>query len=258
MRRLKRIFRKDGKSVIVAMDHGMGLNVLPELNDTGEVLKKIVDAGADAVLTTFGIAKKYKEVLSDTGLILRLDGGSSHLYHKSNYPKLLYSVEDALKMGADAVACMGFPGIEFQEENLQILAQVAAKCEEWGLPLIAEMLPGGFNPEPANTVENVKLAARIGCELGADVIKTSFAGTKEEFQEIVAGLFAPVVILGGDKTKNIGDLFDVIEQAMQVGAAGVAIGRNVWKNKQPGKITAALVDLVHHKKSAEECLSLID
>ncbi len=257
MRRLSKIFRKDGKSVIVAMDHGLGLNVLPELNNTEAVLEKIVDAGADAILTTFGIAKKYNKVLSGTGLILRLDGGSSQLSSKSNYPKLLYTVEDALKLGADAVACMGFPGIEYEEENLENLAYVAAQCREWGMPLIAEMLPGGFNPEPANTVANIKLASRIGCEMGADVIKTSFAGTKEEFEEIVAGSFSPVVILGGDKAKNLGDVFQIIEQAMEIGVAGVAIGRNVWKSEHPDKVTSALVDLVHNNKSAKDCLAYI-
>lgn len=152
---------------------------------------------------------------------------------------------------------MGFPGIEFEEENLENLALVAAACNYHQVPLIAEMLPGGFGNDIPNTVENVKLAARLGCEMGAHIIKTTFAGEAEEFRSVVEGSFCPVVVLGGDKVKNIGDLFSLIKDAMQAGAAGVAIGRNVWKHEHPDKVTTALVDLVHHGQSPAECLSLI-
>lgn len=258
MRRLNRIFAKDGKCVVVAMDHGMGLEVLPHMNDTGRVIEQVVEGGADAILTTFGIAKRYGNELGTTGLILRLDGGSSILGGKSTYPRLLYSVEEALKLGADAVVCMGFPGIEYEEESMENLARLAADCREWGVPLMAEMLPGGFGPEPPNTLENIKLASRIGCEYGADIIKTSFAGTPEEYRQVVEGSFSPVVILGGEKTKEISDLFVTIEDAMNVGVRGVAIGRNVCKHPRPDRMTAALVDLVHHGKTAREALEQLD
>jgi class I fructose-bisphosphate aldolase len=257
MERMQKIFKNDGKSVIVAMDHGMGLNVLPDLNDTGGILEKIIAGGADAILTTFGIARRYKDILANTNLILRLDGGTTQLSTKNTYPRLMYSVEDALELGAVGVACMGFPGIEDEAENLTNLAYVAAACNHYQIPLVAEMLPGGFGNEIPNTVENVKLASRIGCELGAHIIKTTFAGEVEEFEDVVKGSFSPVVVLGGDKVKNIGDLFSLIEDALRAGAKGVAIGRNVWKHKNPDKVTAALVGLVHEGKKAEECLELV-
>ena len=77
MRRLGKIFREDGRTVIVAMDHGMGMNVNPALDRTGEILEAIVAGGADAVLTTYGIASKYADILRHVGLILRCDGGYS-------------------------------------------------------------------------------------------------------------------------------------------------------------------------------------
>jgi len=257
MERLQKLFKSDGKIVIVAMDHGTGLNVLPELNDTGKVLEKIVEGGADAILTTFGIARKYKDILAGTKVILRLDGGTTQLGRTSTYPRLMFTVEDALELGAAGVACMGFPGIENEAENLTILARIAADCQRHQIPLVAEMLPGGFGNDVPNTVENVRLATRIGCELGADIIKTTYAGEVEEFKTVTDGSFCPVVVLGGDKAKNIGSLFSLIEDAMKAGAAGVAIGRNVWKHSNPDKVTNALVQLVHHGKTAEECLALL-
>ncbi len=242
--------------MIIAMDHGLALDVLPELADVGTVLSSIIRGGADAVLLSYGVAQKYGEILKGTGLIVRLDGGSTCL---SNRPggSLLYSVEDALRLGADGVACMGFPGAENEGETLGNLAQVAAECSYWQVPLMAEMLPGGFAPDPSNTLENIKLVSRIGAELGAHIIKTTFAGSQGEFREVVTGCFSPVVVLGGDKTNDIKGLFKTIEQALAAGAAGVAIGRNVWKSREPERITRALVELVHNQKKADQALALI-
>ncbi len=257
MRRLKRIFASDGKTVIVAMDHGLGLSVLPELSDTETVIRKIVQGGADAVITSYGIAARYGDAFGRAGLIVRLDGGNTILGSGMG-GSLLYSVEDAIRVGADGVVCMGFPGARNEAETLENIAKVAGECRYWQLPLVAEMLPGGFNAEPPNTVENIKLVARIGAELGANIIKTSFTGSVEEYREITASCFAPIVVLGGDKTGNIADLFKTIEKAMAAGVAGVAIGRNVWKTKKPERVVRALVGLVHESKKAEEVLSLID
>lgn len=254
---MKRIFREDGRTVIVAVDHGNALQVLPGLNDTGTVLEQIVRGGADAVLVNYGTAARFQDELADTGLIVRVDGGSSQLTDNPG-GNLLYSVEEALKIGADAVACMGFPGIPGEAESYKNIAQLSADCREWGVPLIAEMLPGGFAPEPANTVENIKLVSRIGAELGASIIKTSFAGTKEEYKEVIDGCFVPLVILGGDQTKDLESLFQVIEETMEIGGAGVAIGRNVWKHDSPEAVTRALVSLVHEGVSFRDALKLTE
>lgn len=251
MRRLSRIFRSDGRTVIVAMDHGTGLNVLPALNDTGSVLDAIVAGGADAVLTSYGIASRYEDVLSRTGLLLRLDGGNTMLSgNPAGNPS--FTPEDAVRMGADGATCMGFPGAENEVETLTQLTRYAAECRPWNLPLMAEMLPGGFGPEPAKSVENVRLAARVGAESGADIIKTVFTGTVKEFRTVVEGCFRPLVVLGGESSSDLSGLFLVIEKAMEAGASGVAIGRNVWRHGDPGGVTQALVELVHGGKKASE------
>lgn len=256
MRQYDKIFRSNGKTVIVAMDHGLNLDVLPALNDTGGVIEKIIAGGADAILTSYGIARKYNNLLKKIGLIIRMDGGNSRL---SGFPgcRLLYSVEDAVKLGADGIACMGFPGAVNEEETLMNIAALAAACDKAGIPLIAEMLPGGFKDEPPNTVENIRLVSRIGAELGAHIIKTAFTGTGEEFKQVVDGCFVPLVVLGGSHTKNIEGLFNAIHQALSAGAAGVAIGRNVWQSKHPDKVVSALVQLVHQNKSVEEALKVV-
>ena len=256
IRRMSRLFQSDGKTVIVAMDHGMGLPVNPALDHTGEILKAVVAGGADAVLTTYGIANRYQDVLCNVGLILRMDGGGSSLNSDDECPDVLYTVEDAVKMGADAMACMGFPGAPYEHRCMSNLARLAAEGRKWGIPLLAEMLPGGFNPAIPNSVDNLVTSARIGCEYGANIIKTSFAGTAEEYKRVIAASFQPVVVLGGEKTGDLCSLYQCLEDAMTAGAAGVAIGRNVWKADDPEKVTRALVDIVHHNKKASEIQGL--
>jgi fructose-bisphosphate aldolase, class I len=251
MRRLRNLFRADGRTVVVAMDHGTGLEVLPALNDTSAALKGIVAGGADAVLTSYGIATRYEEELTGTGFLLRLDGGNSKL-SKNSAGHAVLSPMDALRIGAEGCACMGFPGAENEVETLTQISRFAAEAHALGLPLVAEMLPGGFGPEPAKSVENVRLAARIGAECGADIIKTLFVGSVKEFRTVVEGCFRPLIVLGGEKSADLGALLLLIEQAMEAGAAGVAIGRNVWKHPDPKGVTQALVDIVHGGKKASE------
>ena len=251
MRRLGRIFRQNGKTVIVAMDHGLGTNVVPSMNDPGSIISRLVKGGADAVLAGYGLARAFSEELKPTGLILRVDGGNSSLSSFQTGNKIL-GPKDALKEGADGLACMGFPGAVNEIDTLRNISEAAAESHFWGLPLLAEMLPGGFGSEPAKTVETIKIAARIGAELGADIIKTSFTGSVAEFRSVVDGCFKPVVVLGGAKVENLRELFEVIEKAMEAGARGVAIGRNVWKHQDPEAVTAALVEIVHEERGASE------
>lgn len=245
MRRLSRIIKPDGKTVIVAMDHGASLSVNPALNDTGKALERIVRGGADAVIVTYGIAVKYADILRDVGVIVRMDGGGSIFTKRDTYFRLLYSVEEIVKIGADAMVCMGCPGWTYEHECLQNLAQLVEKGREWGMPVVAEMLPGGFNKEPENTVENLTYTARLGCEYGASIIKTAFAGTVEEYRSVIEASYQPVVVLGGSKTDDIASLFGSIQNAMDAGAAGVAIGRNIWGHENAEELTAALVSMVH-------------
>lgn len=257
MKRLRRIFGNDGRTVVIAMDHGMGMNVNPALDETAAKLKAIVKGGADAVLVSYGIAKKYADILEDIGVIVRADGGYSSLPSQANgHPRLLFSVEDALRIGADAVVCNGFPGTPSEQDCMKNIAELVRQGSEWNVPVMAEMLPGGFGKLVPYSPENVRLAARTGCEYGANIIKTTYTGTPEEFKQVIDASYQPVIILGGEAVKDLSSLFDCIEKAVGVGAAGVAIGRNVWNHKDPEAVTRALVDLVHNNAKASDIKGL--
>ena len=257
--RMRRIFRTDGKALIVAMDHGNFMNVNPALEDPSRVVEEVVSSGADAILTTFGIAKTYPSSFGRAGLLLRVDGGLTSLSAGGGeeWP-LRFSVEDALRLGADGVGCMGFPGSRFETQTMNNLAHLASDCRDWGILLLAEMLPGGFENLDAHTPENIAMASRLGVEAGADLIKTKFTGSSESFRRVVDGCYRPVVILGGDKARSEVDVLRSVKEAVDCGGAGVVMGRNIWQNRSPGKFTAALFSIIHESASVEDALKLLD
>jgi class I fructose-bisphosphate aldolase len=241
--RMNRIFASDGRAVVIAIDHGLpGITPLGGLRTPGNLLQQIRAGGADAILTTPGIAARFAPEIGRLGLIVRLDGGATTLSEGSSTMRLIASVKDALRLGADAVAVMGFCGTPDESDSLQTLGSVAAECRTLGVPLMAEMLPLGYQGRPG--VEQVVLAARIGAELGADIIKTKYVGTPEAYAEVTETCFVPVLVLGGS-AKSPAMVISEIQDALAAGSAGVAIGRNVWQSETPAETTRAIVEAVH-------------
>lgn len=237
--RMNRIFGDDGKSVIVAMDHGLpGMHPLGHLRDPGALIDAIVAGGADAILTTPGIARRFADHLGRIGLVVRLDGGATSIGDVPRSSSLIASVEDAARMGADGVAVMGFCGTPDEGASLATLGRVAVACRTLELALMAEMLPLGFGGDP--TVEEIAIAARIGAEMGADIVKTKFAGSSEAYRQVTDACFAPVLVLGGS-ARDLTDVVREVDDAMAGGAAGVAIGRNVWRAEDVRSAVAAIV-----------------
>ncbi len=251
-RRMQRIFRENGRSLIVAMDHGSFMNVLPHSADPGRILDEVREGGADAVLTTMGIASTFADRFGRMSLIMRVDGAGSNLDNSMVFEQR-YTVEDALRLGADAVAAMGFPGVN-QGQTLHNLARIAGQCIAWNMPLLAEMMPGGFD-KSVHTPDNITLASRIGAEVGADIIKTLYTGDVPSFSSLTSGVFAPVVVLGGSKQESDADLLTMVHDAIKGGASGVAVGRNVWRHANTRGIVRALARIIHEDATVDQALT---
>jgi len=255
-RRLSRIFAPDGKAVIVALDHGLIDGPCEGFEEPGAVIRQVVAGGADAILTSYGIARRFEDELSGVGLILRGDGAATNLGTPSDgsASTLFFTVEDALRVGADALVVTALPGSDKEESTLTNLARMTREAHAWGMPVLGEMVPGGFDsgPEMRGT-EAVALAARLGAELGADFIKAPYA---ENYERVTSNTWAPVVILGGSKGTER-DTLSNIADAIAAGAAGVAIGRNVFQCKDPKAMTSAIVAVVHGGATADEAVELL-
>jgi DhnA family fructose-bisphosphate aldolase class Ia len=253
-RRMSRITAADGKTLIVAMDHAaiMGPNGLER---PGEVIQKVIAGGADAVLTTYGVARSFARELAPIGLILRSDGAVSTVGPDYTSAAPVYGVEDALRLGADGIAATAGPGHANEREQLAWLAKLSSECDRWGMVLMGEMVPGGFEGGPAfRTLEHHKLAARFGSELGCDLVKTPYC---DNFEQVTSTCYTPIVVLGGSRMA-LPDLLRLVHNAVKAGAVGCAIGRNIWGAPDPARMTAALASIIHDGADVEDALALLE
>jgi class I fructose-bisphosphate aldolase len=242
--RLRRIFGKDGRTVIVACDHASFMGPLPGLEEPGKVLDVLVENGVDAVLTTQGVVQRFGGGLGRLGLILRADSGAIPAGQIAGPLRPLFSIPEALRLGADAVICMGMIGFPDEATSLQNLAGFTAEALGWGMPVVAEMLVKPKDGSKA-TPKEIGFGMRIGAELGADIIKVSYCGPILDYRSALQGCYQPVVVLGGEKAKDDTQVLQIIAEALEAGARGVAIGRNVWQHANPAGMCRALIELVH-------------
>lgn len=259
IKRLQQIFREDGNAIITAFDHGAQDGPVPGIIDLEVPLRQVIEAGTDAVLTTIGVAKKYEKLIGRTGLIVRMDFPCTKFARDSHDSELFVTVEEAVRLGADAVIFSGGPdvmgtaGVGLERAMMKILTTLGRECERYGMPLIAEMYPGGWNPpEGSINIDSLKLAARWAAEWGADALKMPY---RPGYAEVVEGTWLPIVVLGGAKTSSQEQFFQNIDDAMHAGAKGVAIGRNIWGHEHPDRVVNLLKDLIHGGKDLKTAMN---
>ncbi len=244
-RRLKRVL-PDGRTVIVPMDHGVS-KPIEGLTEIERILREI-DGLADAVVLHKGIVKnvQYVDEMS-MGLIVHLS--ASTCLREPNEKVLVTSVEKAIKLGADMVSVHINIGSKTERRQLKDLGTISEVCDDWGMPLLAMVYARGegiYERDP----ELVKHCVRVAYELGADIVKTNYTNN---FAEIVEYAEIPVVIAGGSK-KNELELLKEVAKAIESGASGVAIGRNVFQHRNPKAIVKALKKIVHENAKLEEVI----
>jgi len=256
--RLERIInRNSGKTVIIPMDHGITVGPIQGLEDMRTAISKVVAGGANAILMHKGMVRAgHRGKGKDVGLIIHLSAGTS-ISPDPNAKQLVCTVEEAIKLGADGVSVHINLGAETDYDMLGQLGQVSAECLKWQMPLVAMMYTRGPKIKNEFDVNNVKHAARVGAELGADFVKVVYTGSVESFAEVVDGCPMPVVIAGGPKMGSDEEIFKMVEGALKAGAAGVSIGRNAFQHKTPDKMVHALSKMVHEGASVEQATKLL-
>lgn len=255
--RLERIVnRNTGNTVIVPMDHGLSMGPIEGLHDMARIVDAVAEGGANAVVLHKGLVGfGHRGYGRDIGLIIHLSGSTS-LSEDPNAKVLVCTVEEAIKLGADAVSVHVNIGSRTEAEQLREMGRVVRDCMEWNMPLVAMMYPRGSGINQYDE-KAVALAARVGAELGADIVKTNFTGSVESFKRVVRGCPVPVVVAGGPKMSSEEELLRMVEMAMEAGARGVAIGRNVFQAENPTKITRAIAMIVHENASVEDALEFL-
>jgi fructose-bisphosphate aldolase / 2-amino-3,7-dideoxy-D-threo-hept-6-ulosonate synthase len=177
----------------------------------------------------------------EVGLILRVSIALG-LAPEATQETPVATVETALRLDADAVAVSIFFGRGGEVPTMRFLGELTERCNRFAMPVLAEMMP---SPDDAYKPEAIAHAARIGFEMGADVIKTNYCGDVEAFRDVVASSPVPILVAGGPKKNESEDgVLQMVREVVQAGAAGVAIGRRVWQAEDPKAVVRAIHDLL--------------
>ena len=244
-RRMGRLFAKDGKTLVLAFDHGNWGANHAGLRNPGKTLAEAVEAGADATLTTFGLALRFGKVIQRIGLAINLDGLIGDP---------AYAVRQAVDLGADFGKVIAHPGSPTDPESPFRAGRLSAVCRAHALPLMIEPIPVGFDATEHHSAENIGTGARQAAEQGADLLKIQYTGDEASFREVLAPLFLPTIVLGGPQRGSIREVLADVHGAMRCGAVGIAIGRNIWAHPTPAKVVAAMGAIIHGGASVDEAM----
>jgi predicted phospho-2-dehydro-3-deoxyheptonate aldolase len=255
--RLSRIFHPlSHRTVIVPLDHGVTQGPLPGLSDVRTVLTDVAEGGADAVILHRGTVHLGPWGGGQRmGLIVHLSA-STDLSPEPLRKIQVGTVEAALRLGADAISFHLNLGNPSEGEMIKELSVVAEECSRWGIPLLVMAYVRGPGIEDECQPQLVRHAARLAAELGADLVKVRYTGNPTTFREVIEGCPVPVVIAGGTKGDER-ELLEMVKGALEGGAQGVSIGRNVFQHESPKKMVQAICAMVHHKATVPEAFELL-
>ncbi|MEM2996840.1 MAG: fructose-bisphosphate aldolase, partial [Candidatus Bathyarchaeia archaeon] len=215
---MHRLFRGDGKVFIVAMDHG-AYSIMDGLENMDKTINMVSEAGADAVMMEYRHRKNYvSEIAGRIALVATTE------YNEN-------SIMEVLKADAVAVKITHLGVVPPDDALKERIKHVALKCGELGIPYMAEYLPMDSDGNPAFEPDIVRKAARILAELGADIVKTAYTGSRETFRRVVEACPVPIVIAGGPKIGDDESLIRMVRESIDSGAKGAAIGRNIWRHR---------------------------
>ncbi|MCL2147951.1 MAG: 2-amino-3,7-dideoxy-D-threo-hept-6-ulosonate synthase [Methanomassiliicoccaceae archaeon] len=256
--RLERIIdRESGNAVIVPMDHGISIGPIKGIIDMKRTVNAVSGGGATAVLMQKGlIPYGHRTAGNDVGLILHLSA-STNIGSTSDFKVLVSSVEEALKLGADAVSMHVNLGADSEPHMLSDLGKVSKDCAEWGVPLLVMAYARGPSVKDPFDPENVAHCARVATELGADLIKVNYTGDPDSFRTVTEGALAPVLIAGGPKMGSDMDILNMVQGSIEAGGRGVSIGRNIFQHRDPRAMTEAVSRIVLRGATAEEAARLL-
>jgi fructose-bisphosphate aldolase, class I len=259
--RMRRLLEPECNSCcIVALDHGMtSPEFLPGLTDTGLRIKQAVDGGANVLMLSRGVASSYWDIFAGKAALALMLTASAAGRPSGSKITPIGSVEEALRLGADAVVVYVALGDDAEPDMIRYLSSIGEACEAAGLPLIAEaefpdayasrdVGPSGFG------VEYLRRNARLCAELGADIVKVNWSGDREDFASVIAACGRPVVLAGGPVVSDE-ELLGRMVEAREAGAIGFSVGRNMFENRQPEAITRAMVSVFRRGATAESAMA---
>lgn len=251
--RLSRILKpKTGHTVMLAVDHGYFLGPMTKLENPRETLQPLIPY-ADSIMLTRGVLRSSVAATIDNPIVLRVSGGTSIAGENLANEGITTSMEEAIRLNAAAVALSIFVGTSHERQTLLALSELVNQGEEYGIPVLAVTAVG--KELGKRDARYLGLASRIAAELGAHMVKTYYC---DGFQHVVDGCPVPIVIAGGPKLETEMDAFEMTYNAIQMGAVGVDMGRNIWQNENAVPMIKGVRSIVHENATPKEAMDLFD
>jgi class I fructose-bisphosphate aldolase len=252
--RLKRLFaHPSGNLCSIAIDHFIGYNIglPPGLRHIKDTLTAVMAAKPDAVTMHKGIAHSlWKQYAGQAALIVQTSAirtDDSAMVH-------LTTVEEALRLGADALAVAAFVHGRTEAEHIKTVADFVREGDKWELPIICHMYPRDAQNNIIYHPEDIAWAVRCMVEVGVDIVKVPYCGDRAAHAQIVADCPMPMVAAGGPKTETLHEALQLMADAVSVGVRGGTVGRNVWGSHDIAGAVRAYKAVIHDRKSADEAL----
>jgi fructose-bisphosphate aldolase, class I len=239
---------RGGKAMFLAYDQGMehGPTDFDDKNVDPEYIIKIAkEGGFTGLIFQKGVAEKYIDSIkkSKVPLIVKLNG-KTNLVKGDPISRQLCSVEEAVALGARAVGYTLYMGSEHEDEMFQEFVSIQLEAHKKGLPVIAWIYPRGKSLKGKKKKELLAYAARVGLEIGADIIKIHSHGNKDDLAWAVKSAGKAKVVIAGGAKKDEKALLKEVKDGVAVGITGIAIGRNVWQSKNPLKLAKKLKKVI--------------
>ncbi|MFA4949152.1 MAG: 3-hydroxy-5-phosphonooxypentane-2,4-dione thiolase [Candidatus Krumholzibacteriia bacterium] len=251
--RLARIIKPEtGRTVMLAVDHGYFLGPTSKLENPRATIAPIIEY-ADALMPTRGVLRTSVDPKTQTPIVLRVSGGTSIIGPSLADEAITTTFEEAIRLNVAAVALSIFVGTDYERQTLLNLADLVNEGETYGIPVLAVTAVG--KELGKRDARFLSLSCRVAAELGAHLVKTYYC---EEFEKVVQGCPVPVVIAGGPKLDTMNAVFQLTYDAINRGAVGVDMGRNIWQSEYPVAAIRAVRAIVHEKATVKEALELFD
>lgn len=250
--RMQHIFKEDGKTVMLAVDHGYFLGPVSRLEEPRKTIEPLIPY-ADSLMLTRGVLRNCIEAKYNIPIVLRVSGGNSIIGKDLSDEGITVSFEDAIRLNAACVALSIYVGTEHEHQTLINLAKLVDEGQKYGIPVLAVTAVG--KELEKRDAKYLSLSCRIAAELGAHIVKTYYC---EGFEKVAQSCPVPLVIAGGPKLKSELDVLAMAHAAISAGAKGVDMGRNIWQSRWPIAVISAIRSIVHEKASVEKAHHLFN
>lgn len=250
----------NGRGVWIPIDHGMSDYPTQGLEDTEQLIRQLVSAGVNAIVAQKGVASHYSHLCenSDTNMVIHFSASTRHGGDDASRKVSVGQASEVASRGALGASAQVNIGSVGEAAMLEAMGKLTTECHHLELPVLGMVYARGpnLNPVGGDATNGVAHAARVAFEIGCDVGKTTWTGDEASFAQVTSAVPIPLLVAGGAKT-NAEEMLIMVEKAMQNGASGVCMGRQVFAHQSPELVAKALVMIVHQGKSAEQAMKAV-